>query len=486
VEHGDLTTPLDRGRHLPHKSGGEATTSSGGIGADRADLGVPRQAHALAGHRDQSAVLVTPADVAAELDGSRQEWAGPGELDQVEHVLHVVVAEHGEVRVGRFDRRADDHLLGVELERHLPPGRELDRWPRHDRETVGAHESAEGLPIDGVGFVGYRGERRHVGPVAARATLSLREVRVRARERVPDRVVQGMHVRDPVTVVQTVDLDFHLARIDADGYTIVEDAIEPALVTRLRDTIRRLEGELDLRPRETAAEGIATLRMYNLLAKDPVFQAMPVHAAVLPIVEALLDRGCLLSGLTAIDIGPGEQAQPMHGDDIVMSRHLQLPHAPMMVTSMWALTDFTDANGGTRFVPGSHRFPVSADAPGALDGVEVDSLEMPAGSVMVFHGSLWHGGGPNTTADEWRLGVNVQYCPGFVRQQQNPYLGIPPEVAATFDDRLLTLLGYRLYKGIMGHVDGRSPGEVVFGERFAETAYRDAERRRSERPATTG
>ena len=67
--------------------------------------------------------------------------------------------------------------------------------------------------------------------------------------------------------------------------------------------------------------------------------------------------------------------------------------------------------------------------------------------------------------------MNVQYCPGFVRQQQNPYLGVPPEVAATFSDRLLELLGYRLYKGIMGHVDGASPGEFVFGDRLAEQAY---------------
>jgi ectoine hydroxylase-related dioxygenase (phytanoyl-CoA dioxygenase family) len=282
-------------------------------------------------------------------------------------------------------------------------------------------------------------------------------------------------------MIGAADLDFHLSRVDDDGYTILEDAIEPGLVTGLRDAIRRLEAELDLQPRQTAAEGVATLRLYNLLAKDPVFQAMPAHPSVLPLVERLLDRGCLLSGMTAIDIGPGEVAQPMHGDDIVMTRHLPPPHPPMMVTSMWALTDFTDANGGTRFVPGSHTFSTSADAPGALDGVEVRALEMRAGSVMVFHGSLWHGGGPNTTTEDHRLGVNVQYCPGFVRQQQNPYLGIPPEVAATFDDRLLELLGYRLYKGIMGHVDGRSPGEVVFGDRFAETAYRDAERRRAAR-----
>jgi ectoine hydroxylase-related dioxygenase (phytanoyl-CoA dioxygenase family) len=271
----------------------------------------------------------------------------------------------------------------------------------------------------------------------------------------------------------------HLARIDTDGYTIVEDAIEPELVAALRDTIRRLQRELDVRPKETAAEGHATLRMYNLLAKDPIFQAMPVHTNVLPLAERLLDRGCLLSGMTAIDIGPGEQPQPMHGDDIVMSRHLQRPHAPMFVTSMWALTDFTAANGGTLFVPGSHRSAQTPDAPGALDDADIRSLEMPAGSVMMFHGSLWHGGGANTTTDEWRLGVNLQYCPGFVRQQQNPYLCISPELAATFSDRLLELLGYRLYKGIMGHVDGRSPGEVVFGERFAETAYRDAEERRA-------
>ena len=214
----------------------------------------------------------------------------------------------------------------------------------------------------------------------------------------------------------------HLARIDADGYTIVDDAIEPDLVVLLRDTIRRLERELDVQPRATAAEGHTTLRMYNLLAKDPAFQAMPVHPNVLPIAERLLDRGCLLSGMTAIDIGPGEHPQPMHGDDIVMARHLPLPHVPMMVTSMWALTDFTADNGGTRFVPGSHRFAYTPESPDAPLDVEVRALEMPAGSVMVFHGSLWHGGGANTTADDQRLRRERAVLPGLRPPAAEPVL----------------------------------------------------------------
>ena len=67
---------------------------------------------------------------------------------------------------------------------------------------------------------------------------------------------------------------------------------------------------------------------------------------------------------------------------------------------------------------------------GLGSGIPADSKHIK-GSVLVWHGSLWHGGGANTTADEWRCGVNVQYCPGFVRQQQNPYFGVPPEIAAT-------------------------------------------------------
>ena len=91
---------------------------------------------------------------------------------------------------------------------------------------------------------------------------------------------------------------------------------------------------------------------------------------------------------------------------------------------------------------------------------------MPAGSVLVWHGSLWHGGGANTT-DERRVGIAMNYCAGWIRQQENQQLGIPRDVAAGFSRRLRQLCGYGVYNGLMGHIDKHSPAEML-GEPPAE------------------
>ena len=111
-------------------------------------------------------------------------------------------------------------------------------------------------------------------------------------------------------------LEHHVNEIQDQGFTFVEDAIEPALLEGLRDTIRKVSSELGTVAQNNPAEGYATRRNYNLLAKADVFQRMPIHASVLPVVERVLDPGCLLSGMTAIDLGPGERPQPLHPDDI--------------------------------------------------------------------------------------------------------------------------------------------------------------------------
>lgn len=247
----------------------------------------------------------------------------------------------------------------------------------------------------------------------------------------------------------------HLDAIARNGYTIVEAAISPDLLDALAADLVRLETFFDVQPSPNVFEGANTLRIYNLLALSSVWQQVPVHEHVLPIIEGVLDRGCLISSLSSIRIQPGETAQPIHADDQLMP--LDKPHAPTVCNSMWALTDFTDANGATRIMPGTHLADHSPNY-----GEEYVSLpaEMPRGSVLIWHGSLWHGGGPNSTEAD-RIGIAMNYCAGWVRQQENQQLGIPVDVARTFSPRLRELVGYSVYNMLIGHINKHSPVELL-------------------------
>ena len=248
----------------------------------------------------------------------------------------------------------------------------------------------------------------------------------------------------------------HIERVRRDGYTIVENAIAPALIEALADALARLERDLDAKPAMNGFEGHKTVRIYNLLAHDPVFAQVPVHGSVLPIIEGVLDGGCLISSLSSIAIDPGETAQPIHADDMVIP--LEKPHAPIVCNSMWALTDFTEANGATRLVPGSHRL----QNPDYGGDYETIAAEMPAGGVLVWDGALWHGGGANQTEGR-RTGIAMNYCAGFIRQQENQQLGVPAEIARTFPPRLQELMGYGVYRGLIGHIEKQSPAQMLNG-----------------------
>jgi ectoine hydroxylase-related dioxygenase (phytanoyl-CoA dioxygenase family) len=256
-------------------------------------------------------------------------------------------------------------------------------------------------------------------------------------------------------MLSDADLEAHVRRVRGDGYTIVEGAIEPELVDAIAGELERLERELCARPARNIFEGTRTVRIYNLLARGKVFERIPVHEHVLPIVEQVLDRGCLVSSLSSIAIGPGETPQPLHADDQLIP--LPRPHPPIIVNSMWAITDFSDENGATRIIPGSHR---RAHPPALGETEPTQPAAMRRGSVMVYDGSLWHGGGANRSRAV-RVGIAMNYCAGWVRQQENQQLGIPVEIARRFSPRLRQLVGYGLYRGIIGHIDRHSPLELL-------------------------
>jgi ectoine hydroxylase-related dioxygenase (phytanoyl-CoA dioxygenase family) len=249
----------------------------------------------------------------------------------------------------------------------------------------------------------------------------------------------------------------HQERLTRDGYTIVEDAFPTEFADALVADLDRLERELGEDAGKNLFEGFRTVRIYNLLARGKIYESIPVHETVLALVTGAIGKSPLVSSLSSIAIGSGEAAQPIHADDQLIP--LPKPHVSIICNSMWALTDFTEDNGATRIVPGSHKAPASPELGRAYDTV---AAVMKKGSILVFDGSVWHGGGANRT-DARRIGIAMNYCAGWIRQQENQQLGIPLEVARGFSPLLRKLAGFGIYKGLIGHIDKCSPVDLLDG-----------------------
>lgn len=242
-----------------------------------------------------------------------------------------------------------------------------------------------------------------------------------------------------------------VAALEEDGYAIVEGVLSATEVAEARADMRRV---LDSTPLgRNAFEGFGTKRVYALFAKTRVWDNPATSPLVLGVLDRMLGPGYMLSAPTGIEIGPGEVAQVIHRDDSIYP--LPPGHSEVVINTMWPLDDFTEANGATRIIPGSHRW--SERPPPDAKTV---AAEMPAGSVMFYTGSVFHGGGANNT-DTPRLGVILEYVAGWLRPQENHLLAVPRDVAATLPERLQELLGYNIYPPFVGYVDGRHPRRVL-------------------------
>lgn len=240
-------------------------------------------------------------------------------------------------------------------------------------------------------------------------------------------------------------------RLDADGYAIVDGLLTPAEAAAIGAELRRL---LDGGPTgRNFFEGFRTRRLYALFAKTRVLDPLALHPLVLGVLEHVLGPHFQLSGPTGIEIGPGEDEQVLHRDEDIYP--VPRPHPQLVANVMWAFDDFTEDNGATRLVPGSHD---AVEQP--PDGAPMRFAEMPAGSAMFYVGSLWHGGGANRT-DATRLGVAMEYAANWLRPQETHLLVVPPELARTLPKRLRELLGYNVYPPFLGYVDGRHPERVL-------------------------
>jgi ectoine hydroxylase-related dioxygenase (phytanoyl-CoA dioxygenase family) len=257
------------------------------------------------------------------------------------------------------------------------------------------------------------------------------------------RTASSGHCVDP----QTADAD--LAAVIRDGFVILPNLLTPEQLSEIREAIRPL---LDKRGRNRF-EGRTTQRVYSVLNKTRACDSMAAHPRVLALLDRLLLPNYLLSMLQIINILPGEQRQMLHTDDGFYP--LPRPRAALSAATIWAIDGFTDDNGATEIIPGSHRWGEQLPADG-----EREPVAMSAGSCVFFLGTLWHGGGANRASNP-RLAVTAQYCEPWLRPQEAFTLSTPRDVVRAVSEDIRRMLGYSIHPPFVGQVDGMHPKRLL-------------------------
>jgi ectoine hydroxylase-related dioxygenase (phytanoyl-CoA dioxygenase family) len=243
----------------------------------------------------------------------------------------------------------------------------------------------------------------------------------------------------------------------ADGCAVVEQLVPASTVDDIADELAPWMAATPYGPDDFS--GAATKRTGGLLARSETARELVMHASILGTADRVLAHATSyqLHLTQLIAIGPGETGQPIHRDQWAFD-FFPFPNGyEVQCNTLWAMTDFTEENGATRVIPGSNRFEDKQRF--TVD--DTVPAEMPKGSVLVYTGALYHGGGANRS-EAVHCGVNITYNVSWLRQEENQYLSVPVEVARTFDEDLQRLMGYSRGAYALGYVDDlRDPIEVL-------------------------
>jgi ectoine hydroxylase-related dioxygenase (phytanoyl-CoA dioxygenase family) len=243
----------------------------------------------------------------------------------------------------------------------------------------------------------------------------------------------------------------------ADGCAVIERLVEASVMDRLAEEMAPWADAVS--PGTDDFAGRSTRRTGGLLARSETGRSLVQHPTVLGAVDLVLAHATShqLHLTQLIAIGPGEAAQSIHRDQWAFDFFPFPSGYEVQCNTMWAMTDFTEVNGATRVIPGSNHF---ADRQ-RFSEADTVAAEMPKGSVLLYTGALYHGGGANRS-DEVRCGANITYCVSWLRQEENQYLTVPVELARTFDEDLQRLMGYARGAYALGYIDDlRDPIEIL-------------------------
>jgi len=253
-----------------------------------------------------------------------------------------------------------------------------------------------------------------------------------------------------VPAALTSDLEQAKTDLDEHGYCLVEGALSPdrldAVRTRL---VEQAAAEIADGTDYVYDRHGANQRVWNLLNKGEVFEELAQDRLALRLIGHLLGPDFLLSNIDANIAGPGGMPMFLHGDESFVPP--PWPPYALVANVMWMLDEFTPENGATRIVPDSHRLGHGPDYSQPMP--ETVPVCGPPGTAMVFDGRLWHQTGANVTAGERRHGILAYYCRPFMRQQENYFVSLEPEVLERATPALRHMLGWDIYLSL-GMIDG--------------------------------
>lgn len=246
------------------------------------------------------------------------------------------------------------------------------------------------------------------------------------------------------------------ASVRNHGYAIIEELVSGAVMDQVE---AELKPYLDAVPYgENASTGLLTRRTGALIARSPTARDLIMNELVLGAAADLLSHASSMhvSLTETIFLSPGSHAQFVHRDELAFDGYPFRNDYEVQISTLWAMSDYTEEMGATRIVPGSHRLASNVK----FEEADTVAAEMPRGSVIIYSGKIYHGSGGNKS-DRVRQAINIDYAAGWLRQEENQYLSCPLEIARTLPEDLLRLMGYQCASAT-GHVGDRlDPLSVV-------------------------
>ncbi|KAH7144591.1 phytanoyl-CoA dioxygenase [Dactylonectria estremocensis] len=270
-----------------------------------------------------------------------------------------------------------------------------------------------------------------------------------------DAIVREYYQRKQKALPSDPKTRAHVEQVQKDGYVVIPNVFTEAQALAAIAEIDRLHGDAPKVGRD-AFDGFKTNRIFSLLGKTRVFDKFCLLPQVLALNEFFLDEDYLIYIMETIVINPGEKNQVLHHDDSVT--RLPRPRPPVTAAIMVVLDDYTELNGATRIIPGSHKW--GSDRLG--EDHEAISAVCPRGSVVYFLGTTWHSGGANRSSKP-RHAATIQFCQPYIRPLENLMLAVDPRRALSGEipKKIVDMMGYRSAVPFIGYADGMNPKKAT-------------------------